>query len=220
MVSILTSQQSKALQLIATTRLAQQFYFSGGTALAHYYLQHRLSEDLDFFNIEEFDPQAISITLKSLQPQLKFSSFDFQSSFNRNLFFLKFRDGYILKLEFTYYPFAQIEPSEQKDGLFVDSVLDIATNKLFTIAQKPRGRDYFDLFCIVQKYHYTMKKLRMLAKQKFDWDIDPLQLASKFHEVDQHLDDPMLVETLNRDGLTYFFQQEAFSLKEQIVDDL
>jgi hypothetical protein len=27
---------------------------------------------------------------------------------------------------------------------------------------------------LIQKYGYDLEKLRMLAKQKFDWDIDPL----------------------------------------------
>ncbi len=50
MVRILTSYQEKALKLIASTDIANSFYFSGGTALAQYYLQNRKSEDLDFFN--------------------------------------------------------------------------------------------------------------------------------------------------------------------------
>jgi predicted nucleotidyltransferase component of viral defense system len=217
MASILTPQQNKALQLIANTQLAKQFYFSGGTALSHYYLQHRLSEDLDFFNIQEFDPQGITVTLKSLQPQLKFISYDFQSSFNRNLFFIKFEDDYILKLEFTYYPFTQIKPPTKKDGLLVDSVLDIATNKLFTITQKPRGRDYYDLYCIIQKYHYSMGKLRMLARQKFDWEVDPLQLASRLYEIGKHLDDPILVKNIDKGELVRFFKLEATNFKKQIV---
>lgn len=217
MVPILTPQQIQALRLIAGTQLAKRFYFSGGTALAYYYLQHRLSEDLDFFNLEEFDPQVIAVALKSLQPQLRFLSFDFQSSFNRNLFFLKFENDCILKLEFTYYPFTQIEPPTQKDGLLVDSVIDIATNKLFTISQKPRGRDYFDLFCIIKKYGYQMDKLRMLAKQKFDWDVDPLQLASRLYEIDQHIDDPILTQTVGKSELTDFFQSEAVRFKKQIL---
>ncbi|PIR13189.1 hypothetical protein COV49_03050 [Candidatus Falkowbacteria bacterium CG11_big_fil_rev_8_21_14_0_20_39_10] len=218
MASILTPQQKQALELISQTKLAKQFYFSGGTALSHYYLHHRLSEDLDFFNEGEFDPQAITVTLKSLQPKLGFNSFDFQNSFNRNLFFLRFNNEYVLKFEFTYYPFHQVESPTIKGGLLVDSVLDIATNKLFTISQKPRGRDYYDLFAIINKYSYTLEQLRMLAKQKFDWQVDPLQLASRFNEVDHHLDDPILTETINRNQLITFFQQEALNFTKQIVE--
>ncbi|MEN8253194.1 MAG: hypothetical protein ABFQ62_02335 [Patescibacteria group bacterium] len=36
MASILTPQQKLALKLISKTNLANEFYFSDGTALAHY----------------------------------------------------------------------------------------------------------------------------------------------------------------------------------------
>ncbi|MBU0974472.1 nucleotidyl transferase AbiEii/AbiGii toxin family protein [Patescibacteria group bacterium] len=217
MNSILTKQQILALKLLAKTNLAKKFYFSGGTALAHYYLQHRKSEDLDFFSQEEFDSQPIIVALKSLKKDLKFVSIDFQNSFNRNLFFLKFSNNYIIKLEFTYYPFTQVEKPKTKDGLMIDSSIDIAINKLFTIAQKPRGRDYFDLYCLIQKYGYKMENLRMMAKQKFDWHVDPLQLASRFNEIDKHLDDPIIIKKVDKNELIKFFQQEAINFKNEII---
>ncbi|MBU0578613.1 nucleotidyl transferase AbiEii/AbiGii toxin family protein [Patescibacteria group bacterium] len=217
MDSILTKQQVLALKLLAKTNLAKKFYFSGGTVLSHFYLQHRKSEDLDFFCQEEFDPQSIIVALKSLKKDLGFNSVDFQNSFNRNLFFLRFNNDYILKLEFTYYPFQQIEVPKVKDGLMVDSAIDIAVNKLFTIAQKPRGRDYFDLYCLIQKYGYKTENLRMMAKQKFDWHVDPLQLASRFNEVDNHLDDPIIVQEIKKVRLAEFFHQEAINFKNEII---
>jgi len=218
MAQILTQEQIITLRTLATTELASRFYFSGGTALSYYYLHHRFSEDLDFFSVSEVDLQSIIVTLRSVQEKLHYASYDVQNSFNRNLFFLKFDNGSILKLEFTYYPFIQVEPPKFRGGLLVDSVLDIAVNKLFTIFQKARGRDYYDMYCILQKYNYTLERLRMLAKQKFDWDVDPLQLASKLYQVDQYTDDPILVKTLNRDQLISFFQREALNLDKEILD--
>jgi predicted nucleotidyltransferase component of viral defense system len=218
MTSILTSRQKLALDLIAKTQLSSTFYFSGGTALAHYYLQHRKSEDLDFFCENEFDPQQVTIILKSIQKDLQFAKFDYQSSFNRNLYFLKFVDGYTLKLEFTYYPFRQIEQPQKKDGLLVDSPIDIATNKLFTIVQKPRGRDYFDLYHLIDKYFYKIEDLRMKAKLKFDWHVDPLQLASRLNEIGNKLDDPIIIKKTNRSKIVNFFQSEAEKLGEEILE--
>ncbi|MEX0896016.1 MAG: nucleotidyl transferase AbiEii/AbiGii toxin family protein [Patescibacteria group bacterium] len=218
MVTILTEQQQLVLKLISETSLAEHFYFSGGTALSHYYLQHRYSEDLDFFCHEEFDAQDITVIIKSLQKKLEFISFDYQNSFNRNLYFIRFKDESVLKLEFTYYPFEQIEHPEKKDGLLVDSVIDIATNKLFTIVQKPRGRDYFDLYTIIRKYGFGTEELRMKAKLKFDWHVDPLQLASRLFEADAHLDDPIIIGSLDRKSLSDFFHIEAEKLKGEIVE--
>ncbi len=60
--TILSANQIKILEAIsADNEICQSFYLTGGTALAEYYLQHRLSEDLDFFSEKEFDIQAINV---------------------------------------------------------------------------------------------------------------------------------------------------------------
>lgn len=218
MKSILTPQHKLALKLIAQTSLAKSFYFSGGTALSYYYLQHRFSEDLDFFSEDEFDPQEVTISIKGLKNQLRFQTYDYQNSFNRNLYFLRFPKNYVLKLEFTYYPFKQIETPQKKDGLLIDSAIDITVNKLFTISQKPRGRDYFDLFHLIRKYNYQLEDLRMKAKLKFDWHIDPLQLASRLFEIDRHLDDPIIVKEVNQKKLTDFFQTQAKQMRGEVIE--
>ncbi len=217
MATILTKNQVKTLQAIASSNLAQEFYFSGGTALSHYYLQHRLSEDLDFFREEEFDVQATYVALKSLKTKIKYDKIDIQTSMNRHLFFLRFPDKNILKLEFTYYPFAQIEPPKLIDGILVDSPVDIATNKLFTIVQTPRGRDYYDLFYLIKKYGYTIAKLRMLAKQKFDWHIDPLMLASQLNKSNTFLDDPILRGEHDAESIFQYFEEESKKLSNEII---
>ena len=119
---ILTSVQKTFLNKFSKSNLAHAFYFSGGTALSHFYLQHRLSEDLDFFSVEEFEIQPITLFIKSLKLKLGFVDFDFQQSFNRNIFQLRFEDKTFLKAEFTYYPFSQIEVPEIFDGIAVDSL--------------------------------------------------------------------------------------------------
>lgn len=47
--NILMPFQRRFLEAFAKTALKKDFFLTGGTALAHFYLQHRLSEDLDFF---------------------------------------------------------------------------------------------------------------------------------------------------------------------------
>ncbi len=219
MAKILTQNQEVVLKSIAKTDLAGRFYFSGGTALAYYYLQHRYSEDLDFFSENEFDPLEISVFIKNLQSRIGFINFDYQNSFNRNLYFLKWQDkSEVLKLEFTYYPFKQIESPKLKDGLRVDSVIDIAVNKLFTIAQKPRGRDYFDLYMIIDKYNFKIEDLRMLAKQKFDWDVDKLLLGTRFNEVDQCKDDPIISnKSFDLVEVESFFKEKARELGKEFI---
>ena len=108
--SILSKNQKDILTIISKDKsICDNFYLTGGTALAEFYLHHRLSEDLDFFSENEFEPQNISVFLEKIKKEAKIKKVEFQQSFNRNLFFLDLMDGDMIKTEFTYFPFARIE---------------------------------------------------------------------------------------------------------------
>ena len=47
---ILTKWQKVFLKAFASSDLKEHFNFSGGTALSGFYLEHRLSDGLDFFS--------------------------------------------------------------------------------------------------------------------------------------------------------------------------
>src|SRR3989338_9005892 len=101
MSSILSKNQINILTLLSAEKnIANSFYLSGGTALAEFYLQHRLSEDLDFFSEEEFDPLFITSTFKKIQNRAGIKKVNYEQSFNRNLFFLELENDTI-KTEFT-----------------------------------------------------------------------------------------------------------------------
>jgi predicted nucleotidyltransferase component of viral defense system len=194
------------------------FYLSGGTCLSEYYLQHRLSEDLDFFCESEFESTDVTTWIAGSKLHLGFNSFEYQQSFNRNLYFLSYIDGYTLKVEFTYYPFRQIEKPKKREGILIDSMVDIAANKLFTMYQKPRGRDYFDLFMILNMQPRAILDLRILSQTKFDSSIDLLQLATRMSEVSNHLDDPILANgDHDRKRVMQFFMKESTKLKKSIL---
>ena len=181
MSSILSKNQINLLKLLSNEKLiSDSFYLSGGTALAEFYLQHRLSEDLDFFSEQEFDPIFISSTFKKIQNKAGIIKVNYEQSFNRNLFFLELKEDNI-KTEFTYFPFTRIESKKQFGNLFIDSLIDIAVNKLFTIYQKPRSRDLIDLYLILmQEKSWNVDDLIKKAQVKFDTYINPLQLSSQF----------------------------------------
>ena len=190
-----TPEQEKFLDFVsATPALRENFYFTGGTALSKFYLQHRFSEDLDFFSEKEFDVKEITPFLFKAKKILRFQKIDYQQSFNRNIFHLLFPHKKTLKVEFTYFPFPQVEKPMEKQGLSVDSLKDIAVNKVFTINQNPRGRDFFDLYWILRKGDWSVFELLRQAKIKFDWIIDPIQCGSQFLKSGLLLDDPMLVK--------------------------
>jgi predicted nucleotidyltransferase component of viral defense system len=215
--SILTKKQKLFLSLLAKDKaIADAFYLTGGTALGEFYIPFRYSEDLDFFSEKEIDLPAITVFIKSIKNSLDYNKFDINSSFNRNVVQLLF-EGEVLKTEFTYFPFTQIEKPKKKMGVYVDSLIDIAVNKLFTIYQKPRSRDYMDLFMIIKKEVWGMEDLIKKARAKFDWQVDSLKLGTQFLKAKEVKDYPRLIVKLGDKDWQNFFVKEAEKLKKDIL---
>ena len=214
--TILSKNQRVVLKyLIAEQNITNNFYLSGGTALAEYYLHHRLSEDLDFFSEEEISSQDIFTFFKKIKKNIKLQKIDFQQSFNRNLFFLYFKND-IIKTEFTYYPFKPITKGKILNNLRIDGLLDIAVNKLFTIYQKPRSRDFIDLYLIIKQEKLSLNDLIKKARIKFDWHIDYLQLGSQFLKALEVKDYPKMIKKLDNKIWQDFFIKEAKLLNKNI----
>ena len=120
-------------------------------------------------------------------------------------------------MEFTYYPFPRIKEGQQKFGVSVDSLLDIAVNKLFTIYQRCKARDYIDLYCICKKEKLSISDLIKTAKIKFDWHIDPIQLGTQFVKATQAEDHPRMIQALDKKIWQNFFIEEAQKLAPDIL---
>lgn len=214
---VLTTTQTNFLHLFSQSHLAKEFYLTGGTTLAAYYIPYRLSEDLDFFSEKEVDAIGIAAFLKSIQKELRYTTFDSNTSFNRNLFFLTFPKE-VLKVEFTYFPFPQIEKPMEKDGVLIDSVMDIAANKLFTIYQKPRSRDFMDLYMIHKTFGFTLDALIKKSRIKFDWHIDPIKLGSQLLLCTELKDYPKFLEPIPENEWQGYFLEEAKRLGKKIME--
>jgi len=217
-MSVLSANQKNVLSLLAAEpALVDHFYLSGGTALSEFYLHHRYSEDLDFFSEQEVDPQAVSTILKRIQGRARIDSFTYEQSFNRNLFFLHINED-VIKTEFTYFPFTPIEQGKTMNALRIDSLLDIAVNKIFTIYQKPRARDFVDLFCIARKNPaWSVVSLMQHARVKFDHHLEPLQMAAQFLKSEDATDYPRMIVALDPGEWRSFYRAEAKKLAEGIV---
>jgi len=200
--------------------LIKRFYLTGGTALAEFYFQHRISEDLDFFSEEEFDTTYITIFLSKNQHKIGFEKFDLERKPNRFIYFLKFPKETI-KVDFAYYPYPQIRADLGKkfNLLRVDSIFDIATNKVFTLFQHPRLRDYIDLYFIFKKVpDFNLNTLVAYARNKFDFGVDKKTLAKHFLgvlDLDE-ADFPKMLVPFEQKEMEEFFLKLAKSLEKEI----
>ena len=218
--TILTAKQLDFLELIQREpQITKRFYLTGGTALAEFYLKHRLSEDLDLFTEkEEVNQKLVEIFLKTKTSKIGVKKINKTQFLGLMTYFLIYNDGESLKVDFSYYPFPRIRKGKKYKNLMVDSVYDIAVNKLHTLFMKPRSRDYIDLYFMMKKYDYSLKKLRMDAKSKFDWDIDSLNLANQLIKVKDydHTESPKLLLPFKVDKMEKFFLRLAKDLKREI----
>lgn len=216
--TILNSFQKQTLYIFGKSFLHDKFYLSGGTALAEFYLQHRLSEDLDFFTQGELDLEELKKFIHLVARKNEISTVEFQHGFGLYTFFLldknkKFKH----KIDFGQYPFEPIEELKKIGGILVESMYDIAVNKAHTIAFHPRLRDFIDLYCILQKKkNWTFSEVLNKSFAKFEMKVDALQLGENLLQVETLKDMPVMVKKIDMDKMKIFFLSEAKKLDKKI----
>lgn len=216
--TILTLFQQRVLDiLVQDARVTQYFYLTGGTALAEFYLHHRLSEDLDFFSEQEFTVPQIEPIINALGSKLKITDIQYRNQLGLHTFFLR-KGADLLKIDFNYYPFTQLEKGKMYQKLSIDSLHDIAVNKLQTIATQPRSRDFIDLFCIIKEKGWTIDELRKQARNKFDWYVDALHLGSRMAMVKEIKDMPKMLIPFNQKACEQFWLTEAKKISSEVLD--
>lgn len=204
---IFTKKQTTILDKISQSDfLKENFYFTGGTALSSFYLNHRYSDDLDFFSEKKFDNQLI---LGLMDRWSKEAFFTFQSEFIEvtYIFYLSFKDGNKLKVDFAHYPYKRLKPGQKYKGFVIDSLFDIAVNKLTTVIQRTNVKDFVDLFFLLDKF--TVWDLIAGAEAKFRQKIDPLILASDFLKIESFEFLPKMIKPISLETLKRFYLDSA-----------
>lgn len=206
------------MELVSNEKqITQRFYFTGGTALAEFYLHHRLSEDIDLFNENnEVNQSSINAFLKKISSKLSIKKIKKSQFLGLVSYLLIFRDGDGLKVDFNYYPFLRIAKGTNFKNLSVDSLYDIAVNKVHTMFTRTRSRDFVDLYFIMKESNYTLDQLIKDAKVKFDWHIDRVTLASQFVKAKEISDLPIMLVPFDRNKMEEFFLSLAKSLEGEI----
>lgn len=215
-VSILTDKQKQILSEFAQSDfLKKNFYFTGGTVLSEYYLKHRYSDDLDFFSGEKFETQIIFTLIEQWSKQLKFN---FQSNFAEvtYIFNLTFPDKEELKMDFSFYPYKRLESSKLRDGIEIDSLFDIAVNKLLVITQRTEVKDFVDLYFLLKTF--TVSDLMAGVKKKFNVKLEPFVLASDFLKIEDFDFLPRMIKPLELDDLIEFYRDLSKKLGKKYLE--
>lgn len=184
--------------LLALKPVLSSFYLTGGTALGRFYLNHRFSEDLDFF-LNKSDTFQSSI--KNIEKVLnsKFSVLRQESIVYEDFVRYYIEDEErVLKIEFVNdIAYRCGIPNLYRYG-FIDTPLNILTNKLTAIVGRDEPKDVFDIYTLAKHYMFNwlevfvetrnkaiineidveqrIKSFPVLLLQQADWHILPFNI--------------------------------------------
>ena len=209
-----TPLQKFIFDKFAKTPLTRQFYFTGGTALSAVYLHHRESEDLDFFSEEGLEmegiEQFIGDTAKSKNLEIRFTQRE------RTKIFELLRDKKVeIKVDFAHYPYKRLKTGTKIGPVAVDSLRDIATNKLHTITARTEVKDFVDLYFLLKEF--TLWDLIYGVEEKFNIELDLLWLGTDFLKVSQFDYLPKMLVPLKLSDLQEFYKDLAKKLGKKVI---
>jgi hypothetical protein len=148
---LLDPLQREFLAFFASLPDQDQFFLTGGTALAEYYLGHRLSYDLDFFT-----GQAGLVLPMSFQIEQKGAGLGFDITVVRRFAtYVEFsvaRKEARIKVDLALdSPFRFEAPLRSEYGVLVNDFLDARVDKVLAYYGRAEPRDAVDLYWIVQQ---------------------------------------------------------------------
>ncbi|MBI3500626.1 MAG: nucleotidyl transferase AbiEii/AbiGii toxin family protein [Bacteroidetes bacterium] len=157
--------QQETLSLFSSSPLRGSFYWTGGTALSFFHLQHRKSEDIDLFSSHPFSHEIILEFINSLRKKTNLSGVEEKRIYSRYEFFL--HNDSTLRLEFVHYDFPALGKKKKWKGIFVDSLTDMAANKTMAMLDRHDPKDAFDVYFLIHEKKFSAVKLVSLVKKKF-----------------------------------------------------
>ncbi len=166
-MKIINSLQDVILQNFGKCPGSNQFYLTGGTALALFYLRHRKSNDLDFFTSvgEAILPfsEDLEKNLKTFgQVRRQRAAFSFVE-----LFIEQEEEKTLIHLaQDSAFRFERTRQFPEYPGLAVDNLSDISSNKLLALFGRAALRDFIDIFFLVKRAGLSPETLIQQAKQK------------------------------------------------------
>jgi len=217
-VEILTEFQKRFINAISKSSLRDSFFLTGGTALSAFYLQHRYSEDLDFFTeipdeVSRMVPELEKICQKlaiQLEINRRFKTFincTISSDKNEHI-----------KIDFAQDTPFRLQPLifNEELGIYIDNSLDIACNKFSALFDRAETKDFVDIYWI-DKVLFSFDEIYENAKMKHV-GLDDYWLAISLQKVNLVDELPRMVVSLTIEELKGFFNDKVKNLMQEIEE--
>ena len=203
-------QREVLIDLLKYQIVNENFFLTGGTALAVFYLNHRVSNDLDFFTLQDFNLPEIDFAIRSIwkneYTKIKESP-NFLSLLIKNT-----------KVDFVIDPLSFQEKRgkyffKNNNFLLIDTIKNIVSNKLCTIVSRVEPKDFIDFYFIYKFLNITsIENIYNDALQKDAIFDDPPTAAYQIEEGIQFLKSnpeifPELLVNFDKDDFYEFYSE-------------
>jgi hypothetical protein len=155
--------QDKVLKIFAGA--FSPFYLTGGTALGRFYLNHRYSDDLDFFvNQDTRYAEQTSKMIKILRTNFRISEEKLITFDDYTRVWIS--DDSELKVEFVNDVAERWQDPVFVGSVPVDSVSNILANKITALISRDEPKDVFDIVMISLNYSFSWDEVFTYALKK------------------------------------------------------
>lgn len=213
---ILYPHQISLLLKFFSTPFAKSFFLTGGTALSAFYLAHRESEDLDFFSLDSFDGLALRTTMQEIAGQTNSKLIiNIRSQTYHEIFLENKKEGWMQKIDIVQEQPKHFGRIQTIDKIRIDSLINIATNKILAVFGRFEPKDYIDLYLICTQTKLSFNKIFKLAKEK-DTGLSEFYFANVIADVDKIQTLPKMKIVFDKEAFVQFYKDLSRRLLLQI----
>ena len=180
------------LREIYNSQFKNTLVFKGGTALHKLYLHKRLSVDLDFTALGEFDIDVFKniLLIKEINSEIrKIRAFENSVSIDlKYTSLLNYPDSIKIDISLREKPLLGLKEVAVHSSYFPDfpvltfQIEEIASEKMRALIQRKRPRDYLDMWLLLKELEF--KDFEKLAEKKLADMNDNMDIGKVFTDLD------------------------------------
>lgn len=198
--------QDQFLDRFFSDRFGDDFYLTGGTALARFYFGHRESMDLDLFTQnQQLDLAAVNLLTEKITREMNLKTIKQVVTNTFLQFILEDSSGAGLKVDVVKDIPVYFGKLRMEGKIKIDSLENIGSNKVLAIFGRTDHKDFVDLYYILHNTKFTFEYLVSLAKQK-DLGLTEFYLANSINQLENATQIPVLLKPLDIAAYKKFYR--------------
>lgn len=195
----------------------QRFFLTGRSALGLFYLDHRLSYDLDLFTSDEVDGQEVRNLVHRIAAEIGADCQGLRTAPDFHRFRLtRGEDREIIDVVVDRIP--QIDSIKADfDGIRVDTLREIIANKLTTLLSRSELKDVIDLYFLEQAGHDLLAAIPDAQIKDGGWEPAVVAMMLDSHTFDEL--PAWMIRPVEPDDFQSFLKRLRLAIAEKALPD-